>query len=147
MKEIYSGQQSEKPYTGAESTGPIVVQESAGDLGPLTDEQRMELGKATYNRLCTQCHQANAMGVPGTFPPLAKSDYLAATPADKLADHIVHGLQGPLTVNGASYTGVMPPMSFLTDDEIAGALSYVRASFGNNLPAVKPETVAKARGE
>ncbi|HTL39143.1 MAG TPA: copper-containing nitrite reductase [Kofleriaceae bacterium] len=147
MKEIYSGQQSEKPYTGAESNGPIVVQESAGDLGPLDDAQRMELGKATYNRLCTQCHQATAQGVPGTFPPLAKSDYLAATSTDKLADHMVHGLQGELTVNGTTYNGVMPPMAFLTDDEIAGALSYVRTSFGNNLGPVKPETVAKVRGE
>ena len=147
MKEIYSGKQSETPYTGVATNGPIVVQESVGDIGKLDDAQRMDLGKKTYERLCTQCHQANAQGVAGTFPPLAKSDYLATTSTDKLIDHMVHGLQGPITVNGTSYTGVMPPMAFLTDEEIAGALSYVRASFGNELSPVKPEQVAKVRGE
>ncbi|HSD86871.1 MAG TPA: copper-containing nitrite reductase [Kofleriaceae bacterium] len=145
MKEIYSGKQSDTPYTGEQTTGPIVVQESVGDIGPLDDTQRMELGKATYNRLCTTCHQAAGQGMPGSFPPLAKSDYLATSSTDKVIGHIVRGLQGPITVNGAAYNGVMPPMSFLTDEEIAGALSYVRASFGNNLPPVKPADVARVR--
>jgi nitrite reductase (NO-forming) len=145
MKEIYSGKQSEKPYTGPEYNGPIVVASSAGDLGPMNDAQRLELGGATYARVCAACHQPQGQGMPGTFPPLAKSDYLMTSSPEKLAGHIVHGLQGPLTVNGTSYTGVMPPMAFLTNDEIAGALTFARASWGNSGSAVKPEDVEKAR--
>jgi mono/diheme cytochrome c family protein len=33
----------------------------------------------------------------------------------------------------------------LKDDQIANAISYVRASWGNNAPEVTPETVAKVR--
>jgi nitrite reductase (NO-forming) len=146
MKEIYSGKQSEKPYTGAPQTGPIVVQESVGDIGPLDDAGRMKLGEATYNRLCAACHQAQGQGIPGTYPPLSKSDYLSSAPPEKLIGHIVNGLQGPISVNGTSYNAVMPPMAFLSDEEIAGSLSYVRASFGNNLGAIKPGDVAKVRG-
>ena len=45
-------------------------------------------------------------------------------------------------------TGVPPMMGFgplLNDKELAGVLTYVRNSFGNQAPAVKPETVAKIR--
>jgi mono/diheme cytochrome c family protein len=45
--------------------------------------------------------------------------------------------------------GVPPMMGFgplLNDKELAGVLTYVRNSFGNQAPAVKPETVAKIRG-
>ena len=35
----------------------------------------------------------------------------------------------------------------LKDDQIANALSYVRASWGNNAPEVTPETVAKVRAD
>ena len=40
----------------------------------------------------------------------------------------------------------MPPMAFLTNDEIAGALSYVRGNFGNKLGAIQPGDVEKVRG-
>ena len=65
-RETYSGKQDEKAYTPqvAEQTGPIVVQESVGDIGPLDDAGRMELGKATYNRLCGTCHQPGGQGIP-----------------------------------------------------------------------------------
>jgi nitrite reductase (NO-forming) len=146
MKEVYSGKQSEKAYAGPAQTGPIVVQESAGDVGPLDDAGRMELGKATYNRLCAACHQPQGQGIPGTYPPLASSDYLASAPPEKLIGHIVNGLQGPITVNGTPFNSVMPPMAFLTNDEISGALSYVRANFGNKLGAIQPGDVEKVRG-
>jgi mono/diheme cytochrome c family protein len=36
-------------------------------------------------------------------------------------------------------------MGFLTDEEIAKALTFVRASWGNNLDAVTTDDVARAR--
>jgi nitrite reductase (NO-forming) len=52
-----------------------------------------------------------------------------------------------VTVNGTTYNSVMPPMAFLTDDEIASALSFARSAWGNTGAAIKPEQVAKARTE
>ncbi|HEX8532259.1 MAG TPA: c-type cytochrome, partial [Cytophagales bacterium] len=33
-------------------------------------------GEAVYTSTCVSCHQVTGTGVPGVFPPLAKSDYL-----------------------------------------------------------------------
>ena len=41
----------------------------------------------------------------------------------------------------------MTPMGYQTDEQIAGALTYIRNSFGNKASAVKPEQVAAMRGE
>ena len=106
-----------------------------------------DIGKATFGRICAACHQPQGQGIPGTFPPLAKSDYLATTAKATLIGHVLHGLQGPVAVNGTTYTGQMPPMAFLSDDEIAGALTFARASWGNQLDKVSPQEVAGVRGQ
>jgi hypothetical protein len=35
----------------------------------------------------------------------------------------------------------------LTDEEVAGVINYVRQSFGNNLPLVSADQVARVRSE
>jgi len=79
--------------------------------------------------ICTQCHQTQGQGLPGAFPPLAKSDYLMAD-EKRAIDIVMNGLRGPIVVNGATYTSEMPKPG-LTDVEVAAVLSYVRNSFGN----------------
>jgi len=135
MKETYSGKQAEVAYTGAVETAPVAVAAPTGG----------DVGAATYARICAACHQPTGMGLPGTYPPLASSDYLAASPPEKLIGHVLHGLQGPVTVNGNTFNGVMPPMSFLSDAEIAGALTFARSSWGNKLAPVKPDQVQRVR--
>ena len=73
---------------------------------------QMNRGKLLYLQHCVMCHQSAGQGTPGTFPPLANSDYLANTEATILA--LVQGLSGKVTVNGTNYDGVMPPV--LLDD-------------------------------
>jgi len=87
-------------------------------------------GKDVYARQCTACHQAAGTGVPKTFPPLAGNTDLFI---DKLFPVyvVLHGLEGPVTVKGESYNGVMPPFDHLSDAEIAAVVAYVRSSWGN----------------
>lgn len=117
------------------------------EVAPAAQVADDDIGKATFGRICAACHQQTGQGIPGTFPPLAKSDYLASAPKEKVIGHVLHGLQGPVTVNGMTYNGQMPPMQFLTDEEIAGALSFARASWGNHLDGVTPAEVARVRGQ
>jgi len=145
--DIMSPKQQDLAYDGQPEGGPIVAHVSMAPTGPITDAQRRELGQATYARVCAACHQPEGQGLGDSFPPLAHSDYLASTSKSQLIGHVVHGLQGPVTVNGRTYNSVMPPMAFLSDDEIAGALTFARSSFGNALDAVKPEEVAKVRSQ
>ena len=60
---------------------------------------------------------------------------------------MLHGLTGTVTVNGKDYNSVMPPMSQLTDDEVANILTYVLNSWGNPGGRVSKEEVAKVRAE
>ena len=90
----------------------------------------MKAGQALFAGTCSTCHQANGAGLPGVFPPLAKSDWLAANPK-KAIDVVLNGLAGPVKVNGQDYNSVMPPMNQLNDDEVANILTYVLNSWGN----------------
>ncbi|MFT6180543.1 MAG: mono/diheme cytochrome c family protein [Akkermansiaceae bacterium] len=104
-------------------------------------------GKAIYTNVCAACHQANGQGLPGVFPPLAGSDWVAGD--DKVLSALVlHGLMGPITVNGTPYTGAMPPWkAALKDEEIAAVLTFVRSEWGNRAGVVKTETVSTIRND
>ena len=58
---------------------------------------------------------------------------------------VLNGLTGPVTVNGKDYNSVMPPMSQLTDDEVANILTYVLNSWGNPGGNVTKADVAAVR--
>ena len=66
-------------------------------------------GKRLYNQpgACVTCHQANGMGVPGAFPPLAGSEWVVGS-EDRLIRIILHGLAGEIKVKGVVYNSVMP---------------------------------------
>ena len=56
-------------------------------------EQSIADGEEIYADFCLQCHMDNGQGVPGSFPPLAKSDYLKNI--DQSIHAIKFGLKGP----------------------------------------------------
>ena len=58
---------------------------------------------------------------------------------------ITHGLQGPVTVNGKEYNSIMPPMSQLTDDEVANISTYVLNSWGNPGGRITKDEAAQIR--
>jgi mono/diheme cytochrome c family protein len=114
---------------------------------PIGPKTLAEQGKAVYSSICQACHQANGGGVPGTFPPLAKSEWVAGS-EKRLVAIILKGLQGPITVEGKQYNNVMPPQGdALSDEKIAAVASYVRANFGNSAPEITAAKVAAARAE
>ena len=139
--DLFTGKVADLAYAG----GPIIDDDPAPPSAP--GDEGNELGQATFGRICAACHQAQGQGLPGTFPPLAHSDYLASAPKAKIIGHVLHGLQGPVTVLGNTYNGAMPAMSFLSDEEIAAVLTYVRSSFGNKLDPVTPAEVAAVRDQ
>lgn len=106
-----------------------------------------QLGKRVFLNTCIACHQANGLGVPGQYPPLAGSDWVAGS-EERIIRVVLHGFNGPVTVSGKDFNNAMAPLgALLKDEQIANVLSYVRSEWGNNSPEVKPETVAKVRAE
>lgn len=100
-------------------------------------------GKEVYTTQCMTCHMEQGEGIEGTFPPLAKSDYLMADKKRSITQ-ILHGLSGEIKVNGTVYNGEMAALE-LTDQEVSDVLNYVRNSWGNKGDAVTPEDVKNLR--
>ena len=57
---------------------------------------------------------------------------------------LLSGLKGDVVVNGAQYRGEMPKLP-LSDEQVSGVLSYVRANFGNQGEPVTLAEVKRAR--
>jgi mono/diheme cytochrome c family protein len=93
---------------------------------------------------CAACHQANAMGLPGAFPPLAGSEWVSADPETPIRV-VLYGLSGPITVKGATFNSMMPPPPGLDDKKIALVLTHVRSHFGNTASAISEAQVAAVR--
>ena len=96
---------------------------------------------------CATCHQENGQGLPAAqFPPLKDSQWVQGNP-DRLIALTLHGLLGPIEVNGKAYQGLVPmtPFKGLADREIAAVLTYVRSHFGNGASAILPEAVSRVR--
>jgi len=148
-KAIYSGKEIDATYVGERALPTVAaVSEAtkAAASGTLTKEQQIEAGKALFNGTCSTCHQSNGEGMPGVFPPLAKSDLIAKDPKHPI-DIVLHGLSGKVTVNGTEYNSVMPPMTQLNDDEVANILTFVYNSWGNPGGQVSADEVKAARAK
>ncbi len=143
---IYSGKQVDEMYIGDKvaSLAPVAAAATAKESGTLTKEQQIAAGGVLFKGTCSTCHQDNGAGLPNVFPPLAKSDYLLKDPRHAI-EVVLNGLTGPVTVNGNTFNSVMPPMSQLTDDEVANILTYVLNTWGNSGPAISKQEVAKVR--
>lgn len=120
----------------------------AATATPLTKDAQIQAGKKIFNANCAACHQPNGQGMPGMFPPLAKSDYVAKLLKEgngNLIDVPLKGHNGSLTVNGQDYNGSMPSMSQLSDQDLANTLTYVVNSWGNPGGQISKNDVTKAR--
>ena len=105
---------------------------------------QVKAGQAVYDAACSVCHQPDGTGLAGAFPPLAASDYLAAD-KERAIKVVLHGLQGPIVVDGKKYDSVMPPMGQLSDPELADALTYAMNAWGNAFGSVSAAEVAAVR--
>lgn len=102
-------------------------------------------GKQLYANACVACHQATGQGLPGVFPPLADSEWVKGEPK-VLAQLVLHGMNGPITVKGQQYQGAMPAFAEqFSDAELAAVFNFIRHEWGNEAEAVTPELVAEAR--
>jgi mono/diheme cytochrome c family protein len=73
------------------------------------------------------------------------SDYVKGNP-ERMIAIVLNGVIGPITVDGKSYTNMMPAQgAVLTDVKISQVTSYVRKAFGDGASPITPEQVAEAR--
>jgi mono/diheme cytochrome c family protein len=108
-------------------------------------------GSLLFASNCIVCHQPDGRGVQGIYPPLndtvcryvklkAGRAYLAHVPS--------FGLAGQIDSHGESFDSNMPPLTQLTDDEVAAVINYVLTKFNQSiLPGdFKPLTAEEVHG-
>lgn len=113
--------------------------------GPAKADDPIALGKRFFTQTCVSCHQATGLGQAGAYPPLAGSEYVTGDER-RLAAIVLHGVQGPITVNGQLFNSQMQAWgTTLNDKKIAAILTYIRQEWGNKAGPVTPELVAEVR--
>ncbi|OYW27727.1 MAG: hypothetical protein B7Z47_06420, partial [Chthoniobacter sp. 12-60-6] len=113
---------------------------------PLNEAQTalFEKGKTVYATLCAACHQPHGFGLDGLAPPLVDSEWVLGKP-DVLARIVLHGLAGPVKVGGRNFNLAMPPLPQLTDEDVAGVLTYIRREWEHNGSPVEIKAVSAVR--
>ncbi|MYN45647.1 nitrite reductase, copper-containing [Pseudoduganella sp. FT93W] len=100
-------------------------------------------GKAVFDANCAVCHQADAKGVAGVFPPLAHSDFFQQRPYE-MAHIVLNGRSGTMVVNGQKYNGVMPAQD-LNDEDISAVINYISVELNEGQPVLTPDQVRDMR--
>lgn len=104
------------------------------------------LGKRIFEASCGICHGNDGAGKPGQAPPLAGSEWVATKGDSRLIHIPLQGLNGSLTVKGKEWNLTMVNIgSALPDADLAAALTYIRASWGNKAGEVTADEVKKVR--
>jgi len=121
----------------------------AGALGSprelnAAERAAFELGSRLYAATCATCHLPGGHGQDGVAPSLVDSARVLGDD-EALIKILLHGMSGPIEVNGRTFNGEMPRAAFGTDPQIAAILTYIRRSWGNNADPVSPDRVADIR--
>ncbi len=148
---VIAGEQALSPggQTPVEGYGAPPSKEAMPSIAmtyPVAAAATMPDGSAVFAQNCASCHGAKGAGVPGAFPPLAGNPFVVGDP-HKVITTVLHGMNGPLVVNGAHFSGAMPAWGTkLSPAEIAAVITYVRSSWGNHAqPVTEPQVKALAK--
>jgi mono/diheme cytochrome c family protein len=115
----------------------------------LTPEQVVAAGKKAYLSACVNCHQVNGQGAAGSFPPLAGSEWVTGN-EERVIRVLLHGLSGPVEVEGKTYNSAMPPFGKVpgggynwNEEKISQVLTYIRQEWGNKAAPITKDKVSE----
>ncbi|WP_143092921.1 c-type cytochrome, partial [Arsenicibacter rosenii] len=99
-------------------------------------------GLKLFRSICATCHGADGKGIQDLAPPLKGSEYIDGS-MKRLAAIILHGVSGPITVNGTLYrlNNEMPALLHnkdISDQDIADIIRFTQNAFakqGKNISA------------
>lgn len=101
-------------------------------------------GKADYAMYCSTCHGNDGRGNDHVIPSLVGNQTVLAEDPSSLLNVLQHGAETPVTQGHIGYH--MPGYGWtLNDQQIAELVNTLRASWGNEGVAIKPETVKAQR--
>jgi mono/diheme cytochrome c family protein len=118
------------------AAGPGLAQSTDAQTNDFVDARRFPYqdGEHLYRSICQGCHMPDGKGATGagTYPALASNPNLEA------GAYPIH-----MIVNGQK---AMPSFHYLSDEQVAAVVNYVRSHFGNAYKdAVTPGDVKEMR--
>ncbi len=105
-------------------------------------ETQLVAGAGVYEMNCAQCH-VDGKGGP-TAPALIGTTIVKGS-AKAIIEVVLKGQTGKVLVDGKPFNGQMPAFDYLTDEEIASVVAYIRKQFGEVGEVVPVQAVADAR--
>ena len=108
-------------------------------------------GAAAFQQNCAVCHRSDGTGQAGLAPPLTSNParYAASVQGrEQLADTVLYGMFGEVTVLGQHYNFKMPEFAQLDDALLAATLNFLVFDLGHassDTPAITAGDVATAR--
>jgi mono/diheme cytochrome c family protein len=100
---------------------------------PITEAELIAVGEDVYGRQCETCHMPDGRGQPDLYPALAGNDFVVAEDPTPVIEVTLRG------------RGAMPSFNRLSNQDLAGVISYIRNTWGNSAPMVMPAEVEAVR--
>jgi glucose/arabinose dehydrogenase len=101
-------------------------------------------GMKVYQTYCASCHMMSGKGAPGMNPPLIDTKWVLGD-KERLIKVVLNGLSDPIEIKGEIYQNIMASHAFLTDQQIADVLSFIRNNWGNSASYITVDEVAETR--
>ena len=158
---VYSGKEVDAVYlgkaaeAGSEAEKRVAALKAAGGRGNQEQPEDRRADQGNSNREGQGGVYADLLRVPPTGRPGCRRPDSAAgqirLPRELTRTTSIRGVlmgrTGEIVVNGKTYNGIMVPLNYLSDEQIANVLTYVRNSWGNSGDAVTVEEVTRIRQE
>lgn len=120
----------------AEEGEDAAAAEATATPEPMSDEELISMGEDVYAGYCAACHQLDGQGITNAYPALAGNAFVTVDDPSGLLQLIFTGRAG------------MPHFrDYLTEQEIAAVVSYVRNGWDNDASPVTLEEVQSVRAE
>jgi mono/diheme cytochrome c family protein len=113
--------------------------------GPVMGATMAQRGAKVYTDHCAQCHGDQGEGVPGAYPALAGNRAVTLPVTANLVQVVLGGGFAPSTAGNPRPFGMPPFATVLSDEDVAGVISHIRASWGNHAFAIGELTVGQQR--
>jgi mono/diheme cytochrome c family protein len=106
-------------------------------------------GLKLFRTICAACHGADGKGIQDLAPPLKGSEYIDGS-MHRLASIILHGMSGPVHVNGKLYqlNNDMPGLisnTSISDQDIADIIKFTQNAFAKEGKGIRADEVKKLR--
>ena len=105
----------------------------------------MSFGQTVYTTHCASCHAVDGRGMPPDYPPLASNPSILMESSVNPIRMVLNGGFPPGTAGNPMPYGMPPFAQTLSDDEVAGVVTYIRAAWGNRGSAVSARQANELR--